>query len=93
MFSLHTSVIISHIQHIFEIHHQESRLSIVCFSTVCSFSTRRLTTVTLVLQALQSVSKVMKECWYGNSAARLTALRIKKTLTALCQAYDVDIMV
>ncbi|CAH3118005.1 unnamed protein product [Porites lobata] len=44
-------------------------------------------------QALQSVSKVMKECWYGNSAARLTALRIKKTLTALCQAYDVDIMV
>ncbi len=22
----------------------------------------------------------MKECWYANSAARLTALRIKKTL-------------
>uniref|UniRef100_U5EYZ8 Serine/threonine-protein kinase receptor n=1 Tax=Corethrella appendiculata TaxID=1370023 RepID=U5EYZ8_9DIPT len=30
--------------------------------------------------ALHSLSKVMKECWYQNPAARLTALRIKKTL-------------
>lgn len=44
-------------------------------------------------EALQSISKIMKECWYENSAARLTALRIKKTLTAICQAYDVDTMV
>lgn len=44
-------------------------------------------------EALQSLSKVMKECWYENSAARLTALRIKKTLTSLCVANDVDIMV
>ncbi|XP_065076812.1 TGF-beta receptor type-1 isoform X5 [Ochlerotatus camptorhynchus] len=29
---------------------------------------------------LHSISKVMKECWYQNPAARLTALRIKKTL-------------
>ncbi|KXJ80467.1 hypothetical protein RP20_CCG024790 [Aedes albopictus] len=29
---------------------------------------------------LHSISKVMKECWYPNPAARLTALRIKKTL-------------
>ncbi|XP_053624958.1 TGF-beta receptor type-1 isoform X2 [Plodia interpunctella] len=29
---------------------------------------------------LSSISKVMKECWYQNPAARLTALRIKKTL-------------
>ncbi|XP_077301885.1 TGF-beta receptor type-1-like isoform X2 [Arctopsyche grandis] len=29
---------------------------------------------------LQAMSKVMKECWYQNPAARLTALRIKKTL-------------
>lgn len=33
-------------------------------------------------QHLRSLSKVMKECWYENSAARLTALRIKKTLAA-----------
>lgn len=39
------------------------------------------------------MSKLMKECWYANSAARLTALRVKKTLTALCQLHDVDIMV
>lgn len=29
---------------------------------------------------LLSIAKVMKECWYHNPAARLTALRIKKTL-------------
>jgi len=32
---------------------------------------------------LKSLSKVMKECWYENPGARLTALRIKKTLAAL----------
>ena len=34
-------------------------------------------------QQLKSLSKVMKECWYENPGARLTALRIKKTLAAL----------
>lgn len=29
------------------------------------------------------MSKLMKECWYQNAAARLTALRIKKTLANL----------
>ncbi|KAJ0184069.1 hypothetical protein K1T71_000492 [Dendrolimus kikuchii] len=29
---------------------------------------------------LAALSKVMKECWYQNPSARLTALRIKKTL-------------
>ncbi|KAK0178383.1 hypothetical protein PV328_002333 [Microctonus aethiopoides] len=32
------------------------------------------------IEALQLMSKVMKECWYQNAAARLTALRIKKSL-------------
>jgi len=32
------------------------------------------------LQSLKLMSKVMKECWYHNAAARLTALRVKKTL-------------
>lgn len=27
------------------------------------------------------MSKLMKECWYHNATARLTALRIKKTLS------------
>lgn len=30
---------------------------------------------------LHSMAKVMKECWYPNPAARLTALRIKKTIS------------
>lgn len=31
-------------------------------------------------EVMHNMSKVMKECWYQNPAARLTALRIKKTL-------------
>lgn len=31
--------------------------------------------------ALHVMSKLMKECWYHNATARLTALRIKKTLS------------
>ncbi|KAJ8938587.1 hypothetical protein NQ318_020849 [Aromia moschata] len=32
-------------------------------------------------EALHVMSKLMKECWYQNATARLTALRIKKTLS------------
>ncbi|XP_017867653.1 PREDICTED: TGF-beta receptor type-1 isoform X1 [Drosophila arizonae] len=32
---------------------------------------------------LHNMAKVMKECWYPNPVARLTALRIKKTLAAI----------
>ncbi|XP_026272408.1 TGF-beta receptor type-1 isoform X3 [Frankliniella occidentalis] len=32
-------------------------------------------------EALSGMSKVMKECWYQSAAARLTALRVKKTLS------------
>lgn len=34
------------------------------------------------------MAKVMKECWYHNAAARLTALRIKKTLATLGSLED-----
>lgn len=33
---------------------------------------------------LGGMAKVMHECWYHNAAARLTALRIKKTLSQIC---------
>ena len=36
-----------------------------------------------LLQHLRTLTRVMRECWYANSAARLTALRIKKTLADL----------
>uniref|UniRef100_A0A1B6EC83 Serine/threonine-protein kinase receptor n=1 Tax=Clastoptera arizonana TaxID=38151 RepID=A0A1B6EC83_9HEMI len=42
-------------------------------------------------QALYVMSKVMKECWYHNAAARLTALRIKKTLANLSASEDFKI--
>lgn len=37
------------------------------------------------VQALRVMAKIMRECWYANGAARLTALRIKKTLSQLSQ--------
>ena len=39
-------------------------------------------------QALRVMARVMKECWYANAAARLTALRIRKTLAALLEQED-----
>jgi len=39
-------------------------------------------------EALRIVSKLMKECWYHNAAARLTALRIKKTIANLGAQED-----
>uniref|UniRef100_A0A2K6FXH8 TGF-beta receptor type-1 n=1 Tax=Propithecus coquereli TaxID=379532 RepID=A0A2K6FXH8_PROCO len=35
--------------------------------------------------SLLVMAKIMRECWYANGAARLTALRIKKTLSQLSQ--------
>lgn len=43
------------------------------------------------LQALRVMGKMMRECWYANGAARLTALRIKKTLSQLSVQEDVKI--
>lgn len=37
---------------------------------------------------LSSIAKLMKECWYQNPSARLTALRIKKTLTKIDNSLD-----
>lgn len=34
-------------------------------------------------EVLQTLSKVMQECWHSNPAVRLTALRVKKTLSKL----------
>nr|XP_014351914.1 PREDICTED: TGF-beta receptor type-1 isoform X2 [Latimeria chalumnae] len=36
-------------------------------------------------EALRVMAKIMRECWYTNGAARLTALRVKKTLSQLSQ--------
>lgn len=37
------------------------------------------------------MGKIMRECWYANGAARLTALRIKKTLSQLSIQEDIKI--
>ncbi|KAG9277053.1 activin receptor type-1B [Astyanax mexicanus] len=42
-------------------------------------------------EALRVMGKIMRECWYANGAARLTALRIKKTLSQLSVEEDVKI--
>uniref|UniRef100_A0A8C3ITF1 Activin receptor type-1C n=1 Tax=Chrysemys picta bellii TaxID=8478 RepID=A0A8C3ITF1_CHRPI len=39
-------------------------------------------------EALRIMGRIMRECWYANGAARLTALRIKKTISQLCVHED-----
>ncbi|XP_062948160.1 activin receptor type-1C isoform X3 [Cynocephalus volans] len=39
-------------------------------------------------EALRVMGRIMRECWYANGAARLTALRIKKTMSQLCVKED-----
>nr|XP_033801842.1 activin receptor type-1C [Geotrypetes seraphini] len=39
-------------------------------------------------EALRVMGRIMRECWYTNSTARLTALRIKKTISQLYIAAD-----
>ncbi|XP_036400677.1 activin receptor type-1C-like [Megalops cyprinoides] len=39
-------------------------------------------------EALRVMGKIMRECWYTNAAARLTALRIKKTVS---QSFAKDV--
>lgn len=43
------------------------------------------------IEALRVMAKIMKECWYHNGAARLTALRIKKSLNQLGVSEDVKL--
>ncbi|KAJ8416971.1 hypothetical protein AAFF_G00328490 [Aldrovandia affinis] len=40
-------------------------------------------------EALRVMGKIMRECWYTNAAARLTALRIKKTVSQVTIIMDV----
>ncbi|XP_023139431.2 serine/threonine-protein kinase receptor R3 [Amphiprion ocellaris] len=40
---------------------------------------------------LSAIVKLMKECWYQNPSARLTALRVRKTLSKLDQDSDFSI--
>lgn len=37
---------------------------------------------------MKTLSQVMQECWHSNSAARLTALRVKKSLTRINDESD-----
>ncbi|KAJ8352261.1 hypothetical protein SKAU_G00237370 [Synaphobranchus kaupii] len=39
-------------------------------------------------EALRVMGKIMRECWYANAAARLTALRIKKTVSQVTTIMD-----
>ncbi|XP_055341553.1 TGF-beta receptor type-1-like [Paramacrobiotus metropolitanus] len=40
-------------------------------------------------EALSLLTRVMRECWYENPMARLTALRVKKTLGSMMEARDI----
>lgn len=47
--------------------------------------------LSLCVQILSAIVKIMKECWYQSPAARLTALRVRKTLSRLDQDSDFSI--
>ncbi|XP_042569210.1 activin receptor type-1-like [Cyprinus carpio] len=40
---------------------------------------------------LSAIAKIMKECWFQSPSARLTALRVRKTLSKLDQDHEYDI--
>ncbi|XP_021325399.1 serine/threonine-protein kinase receptor R3 isoform X3 [Danio rerio] len=40
---------------------------------------------------LSAIAKIMKECWFQSPSARLTALRVRKSLSKLDQDHDYDI--
>ncbi|CAH1788585.1 unnamed protein product [Owenia fusiformis] len=42
-------------------------------------------------ESMRIMGKLMRECWYHNGAARLTALRIKKTLASLKESHDIKV--
>ncbi|UYV76081.1 ACVR1C [Cordylochernes scorpioides] len=41
--------------------------------------------------ALMAMAKIMRECWYHNASARLTALRVKKTIANLGAQEDLKL--
>ncbi|KAL8610512.1 hypothetical protein ACOMHN_060432 [Nucella lapillus] len=43
------------------------------------------------VEPLRVMSRLMKECWYHNAAARLTALRIRKNLASLASQEDLKV--
>lgn len=55
----------------------------------CLFNSDHYNDPCLFVKALRVMGKIMRECWYANGAARLTALRIKKTLSQLSVQEDV----
>ncbi len=39
------------------------------------------------------MARIMSECWHHNPAARLTSLRVKKTLTKLYENQELSVKV
>lgn len=64
-------------------------MSLLCFHQVICLDKQRPSIPNRwhVSDELSIIAKVMRECWYHNPAARLTALRIKKSL-AYPKNYD-----
>jgi len=42
-------------------------------------------------EALRMMSQIMKECWFHSASARLTALRVRKSLVKLIEMEDVKV--
>ena len=66
-------------------HHHNAPVSPVQATWVLAAAVPAHLCLLLCLQVLRVMAKIMRECWYANGAARLTALRIKKSLSQLSQ--------
>ena len=42
---------------------------------------------------LNEIVKIMQECWYDNSSSRLTALRIKKSIGSISEAFNSKMLI
>lgn len=43
------------------------------------------------VKILSAIVKIKKECWFQSPSARLTVLRVRKTLSKLDQEHDYNI--
>lgn len=55
---------------------------------IIRFHVSLITRLCLCVQILSAIAKIMKECWFQSPSARLTALRVRKTLAKLDQDQD-----
>ena len=79
-------------EHIHKLKHIFILMLIFCYQVVCTAGTRPdVPARWLSTELLRGLTKLMSECWHRDPGVRLTALRVKKSLTKLeCDVLSLD---